>query len=194
MLFSFLKRKSVETMLEEAAAVGIALRPGVEPQRVWAHSSKAQIESGGFLIFLCCMGDEYYPAGVEPLSDDIWHFDVEAINDHGDYTWIVENCCRLTGGDLKFERVTDYVDVANEIAFVEVTANNQAEHVDLKVDNDCVDEKIFKFLIDRLAATGSKRQFAGHTPGQDMLLICKTQDEIRAISRATGLRFNFPIC
>jgi hypothetical protein len=194
MLFSFLKKKSVETMLEEAAEVGIALRPGVESQRLWARSSKAQIESGGFLIFLCYMGDEDYPAGVEPLSDDIWHFDVEAINDHGDYTYIVENCCRLTGGDLKFERVTDHVDVANEIAFVEVTSNDHVERVDLKVDNDWVDEKILRFLIDRLAATGSKRQFAGHTPGQDMLLICKTPDEIRAISRATGLRFNFPIC
>jgi hypothetical protein len=194
MLLSFLKKKSVETMLEEAAAVGIALRPGVEPQHLWAGRSKSKFESGGFLTLLGNMGDEDCEAGVEPLSDDIWHFDVEAINDHGDYVRIVENCCRLTGGDLNFERIADHVDIANKRAFIEVIANGHGQRVDLDVDDDCVDEKVFKFLMDQLAATGSKRQFAAHTPGQDMLLICKTPSETNAISRATGLRFDFPIC
>jgi hypothetical protein len=194
MLFSFLKRKSVETMLEQAAAVGISLRPGTDLERLWAEHSKSDIENRGFLIFLCVMGDDEGGAAQEPLSDDIWHFDTEAINDHGDYVDIIENCCRLTSGDLKFERVTDYVDVANETAFIEVTAEGRTERVDLTVDNDWVDEKVFKYLTDRLAATGSKRQFAAHIPGQDMLLICKTPNEIEAISRTTGLRFQFPIC
>jgi hypothetical protein len=194
MLFSFLKRRSVETMLEQAAAVGISLRPGTEPERLWAEHSKSDIENRGFLILLCVMGDAEGGAAPEPMSDDIWYFDTEAINNHGDYVHIVENCCRLTSGDLKFERVTDYVDVANETAFIEVTAEGRTERVDLTVNDDWVDAKVFKYLTDRLAATGSKRQFAAHTPGQDMLLICKTPNEIKAISRTTGLRFQFPIC
>jgi hypothetical protein len=194
MLFSFLKRKSVETMLEQATAVGISLRPGIERERLWAEHSKSDIESRGFLILFCVMGEAAGVAAPEPVSDDIWYFDTEAISNHGDYVHIVESCCRLTGGDLKFERVTDYVDVANETAFIEVTADGRTERVDLKVNDDWVDAKVFKYLTDRLAAAGSKRHFAAHTPGQDMLLICKTPNEIEAISRTTGLRFQFPIC
>jgi hypothetical protein len=198
MLFGFLKKKavgtkSVETMLGEAAAVGIALRPGTAPERLWAEFSRQQIESGGFEMLLVVMGSEQYDRAarvtLDPPSDDVWHFDSEAIEDHGSYKRIAENCCRLTGGDLRFERVTDYVDIENEIAFVEITADGRTDHVDFRINNDWVDPKVFELLQDRLVATGSSRRFAMQGLGQDMLLICKAPEEIKAINRVTGLRF-----
>jgi DNA-binding protein YbaB len=54
---------------------------------------------------------------------------------------------------LKFEGVRDYVDVEQEIAWVELSSNGRSERVDLKIDNDWVDPKIFAKLQDWLEET-----------------------------------------
>jgi hypothetical protein len=193
MLFGLGKKKTVEAMLAELATVGIELRPGITVDELADSHTRADIEKGGFEILLAVMGNEQFdPKTFEvlnPLSDDVWHFDTEAIEDHGAYVQIVENCRRLTGGDLKFEGVRDYVDVEQEIAWVELSSNGRSERVDLKIDNDWVDPKIFAKLQDWLEETGSGRRFAVQGLGQDILLICKQPEQIRMINRATGLRF-----
>ncbi len=194
MLFGLGKKKTVEAMLAELAAVGIELHPGISVDQLLADHPRAAVEEGGFELLLAVMGDEQFdPKTFEvlnPLSDDVWHFDTEAIEDHGAYVRIVENCSRLTGGDLKFEGVRDYVDVEKEIAWVEVSTNGRSDRIDLKIDNDWVDPKIFAKLQDWLDQAGSGRRFAVQGLGQDVLLICKQPEQIRMINRATGLRFD----
>jgi len=193
MLFGFGKRKTVEAMLAELAALGISLRPGVTVDQLVTTVGRAKVEKGGFELLLAVMGDEPFEpetlVDLDPLSDDVWHFDVEAIEDHGAYVRIVNNCCRLTGNDLKFDAVKDFVDVDRRIAWVEVSKDGHTQHIDLKVDDDWVDPEIFKRLRGWLAETGSKRRFAAQSLGQDMLIICKQAEEIKAINRATGLSF-----
>jgi hypothetical protein len=193
MLFGLGKKKTVEAMLAELATVGIELRPGITVDELADSHTRADIEKGGFEILLAVMGNEQFdPKTFEvlnPLSDDVWHFDTEAIEDHGAYVHIVENCRRLAGGDLKFEGVRDYVDVEQETAWVELSSNGRSERADLKIDNDWVDPKIFAKLQDWLEETGSGRRFAVQGLGQDILLICKQPEQIRTINRATGLRF-----
>ena len=194
MLFGLGKKKTVEAMLTELAAVGIELHPGISVDQLLADHPRAAVEEGGFELLLAVMGDEQFdPKTFEvlnPLSDDVWHFDTEAIEDHGAYVRIVENCSRLTGGDLKFEGVRDYVDVEKEIAWVEVSTNGRSDRIDLKIDNDWVDPKIFAKLQDWLDQAGSGRRFAVQGLGQDVLLICKQPEQIRMINRASGLRFD----
>jgi hypothetical protein len=195
MLFGLGKRKTVETMLAELATVGIELRPGTSSAQLTAADThaRADIEKGGFELLLAMMGDEQFDPKTfeifEPLSDDVWHFDTEAIEAHGAYVRIVENCGRLAGDDLKFEGLRDYVDVEEGIAWVDLSCNGRSERVDLKVDNDWVDPRIFAKLQDWLEQSGSERCFAVHGLGQDILLICKRPEQINAINRAAGLSF-----
>jgi hypothetical protein len=192
-MFGFGGRKTVETMLTELATVGIELRPGVGVDQPTATHARAGIEKGAFEMLRAVMGDEQLDPKtfevLEPLSDDVWHFDTEAIEDHGAYVRIVENCRRLAGGDLKFEGLRGYVDVEEGTAGVELSCHGQSERLDLKVDNDWVDPRIFVKLRDWLEQSGSKRSFAVQALGQDILLICKQPEQIKAINRATGLRF-----
>jgi hypothetical protein len=193
MLFGLGKKKTVEVMLAELAAVGIELRPGISAEELIAHYTRTKVEKNGFELLLIAMGDEQIDPKtftvVDPLSDDVWHFDVEAIEDHGSYIRIVENCRRLAGGDLKVEGVRDYVDVESKIAWIELSIDGQSQRVDLKVDNDWVDSKIFDKLQEWLDETGSGRRYAAQGLGQDLLLICKQPEQIKMINRATGLRF-----
>jgi hypothetical protein len=193
MLFGFGKKKTVEAMLAELETVGIKLRPGIGTEQLFVPFTRAAIEEGGFEMLLAVMGDEQIDmktfAELDPLSDDVWHFDVEAIEDHGAYIRIIKNCSRLSGGDLKLEGLRDYVDVDEEIAWIEHSINGRTERIDLKVDNDWVDPKIFAKLVQWLDETGSRRRFAMQGLGQDLLLICRQPEQITMINRATGLRF-----
>ena len=188
-------------MLAELAEVGIALRPGVEAEgllaartRLVAAPTRASIEKSGFELLLVVMGEELVDPrtfdGLGPLSDDVWHFDTEAIEDHGSYKRIVDDCRRLSGGELKAESIQDYVDVRNKIAWVERSIDGRTQHVDLKVRNDWVDPKIFDHLQAWLDESGSGRRFAMQGLGQDLLLICKQPEQIKVINRATGLNFS----
>ncbi len=180
-------------MLADLDQVGISLRPGVTVEQLLADGGRMEIEKSGFELLLAMMGDEQFDpntfAVLEALTDDVWHFDTEAIEDHGAYIRIVECCGRLAHGDLKFESVRDYVDIEQKTAWVEVSCNGRIERVDLKVDNDWVDANIFAKLQDWLEQSGSRRSFAAHGLGQDLLLICKQPDQITAINRVTGLSF-----
>jgi hypothetical protein len=126
---------------------------------------------------------------LEPYSDDVWHFDYEAIEDHGAYKVIVEHCARLADGELDCGQVADFVDVEAGIAWVELGREDQRKRLDLHVDNDWTDPNIFIELNKRLEGLGSRRRLAQHVLGQDCLIICKRPEEIDAINKLPGLRF-----
>jgi len=192
-MFGLGRRKTVETMLAELAAVGLNLREGVELEQVFANFDRRALEKDGFPLLLAVMGDEQLDPktfrSLGWLSDDVWHFDTEAIEDHGSYTRIVESCLRLAGTDLKIDDIQDFVDVEAGVAWVEATVSGQRRRVDLKIDNDWVDPMIFGRVQDWLNESGTGRRFFSSDLGQDVLLVCRQADEIQKISRATGLRF-----
>jgi hypothetical protein len=185
------KKEKVEAMLAEAAAAGVALRPGTPIERVWAEWGRDEIEKRGFEMLLVALGGEQLDQGtlqpLEPLSDDVWHFDSECIEDHGSYARIVHNCCRISGGELKFDRVSDYVDVEVGIAWVELESAGSTQRVELRVKNDWVDQKIFDEM--NRALGDGYRQITMHALGQDCLLLCKSLSQTVDINRKLGLRF-----
>jgi hypothetical protein len=190
----------MEAMLEAIRPCGVALRDGVSPEALlrkqtpWdSGRSRAMVEKRGFEMLLVAMGDDPYDfeAGkaLDPFSDDVWHFDVEFIEDHGAYKTIVERLCRMTGGDLAFDQVTDFVDVEREVAWVELARAGKVERIDLVVDNDWTDPAIFAEMQRRLGATGSVRRFAEQSLGQDCLIVCQPPEKLNALNRVAGLRF-----
>lgn len=200
MFFGFRKRRSLQQMLDTVAACGLSLREGVsaealyQPRTQWEpERSVATIEKGGFESLLIAMGDEGYdPAthvSLDPPSDDVWYFDVEFIEGHGAYKTIVKRLCRMTRGGLSFNEIEDYVDVEEGVAWVELKSAGRTERIELTVNNDWTDPKIFLEMQERLKATGSSRRFAMQSLGQDCLIVCQTPENLKALHRATGLRF-----
>ncbi len=158
-----------------------------------AEWSREQIEEEGYELLLCAIGDERCDPRTDrelpPLSDGVWHFDFEAVEDTEPYAHIAERCSALTGGDLVFDRVEDIVDHDSGVAWVELTRGGKTRHVDLKINDDWADEAIFSVLQEELASTGSKRKFYIRNLGQDVLVVCCTDEAAQALGSATGLRF-----
>jgi len=178
------KHRPLEEMVAVLGQYGIGLRP--VPADTPPHATmpwpppadeKRRIEKGGFEALLIAMSDH---------SNDVWHFDTEAIYDHGDYKDIVDNLCRLSNGVLVFDEVRDFVDIAKGIARVELIRGGKTERIDLIVNDDWVDEAIFAALQSRLIATGTERRFAVKGLIQDVLVACLTPQQMHDLRRATA--------
>jgi len=190
----FLRAKpgpSAEELLGRLAELGISARNSKAVLAV--REQVGEGFKGRYDILLAALGDVPFDISTyesqEPYSNDVWHFDYEAIEDHGAYKFIVENCARLADGHLSFDVVTDYVDVVENTAWVELQKDGAVDRIDLRVDNDWTDPAIFEQLNERLKTSGSARRLAQHALGQDCLLLCKELAEIAEINRRTGLRF-----
>ena len=160
--------------------------------------SEVEAQTGGqgapAEAILCAMGDEQYDAKAHQvlpwLSEDVWHFDYEAIEDHGHYKSIVQKCVGLSGGELDINGIADFVDIENDVAWVEFTHRGMATKIELAVDNDWADPQLFARLNVVLAGNGSKRVFAQHDLGQDCLIVCRTASEISTLNKIPGLAFH----
>ena len=201
-MFSFLRKKpkqSVDELLALLSSVGFAFRN--EKSKQFGLSNLGDDRFGGTVSIehlLAVMGEEQFDeAAEEPSSlsdevwssDDVWHFDYEAIEDHGAYKQIVQNCCRISGGDLSFDEITDYVDLEEEVAWVELRTRSKYSKLTLKVKNDWADPSIFLELNKLLKAANSTKQLFQHDLGQDVLMICRPENEVISINKATGLKF-----
>ncbi len=193
------KRRTLERMLSDLAECGIGLRDGDSVEWLYHEQtpvdplvSRKALKKGGYEAVLIALGGERLTEDHQILdgsSDDVWHFDIEFIEDHGAYVTIAERLCRMTRGDFRCEQIRDYVDVDAGIAWMELTCDGQTERLDLKVDNDWTDGKIFTYLQDRLIQTGSNRRYAAQSLGQDMLLVCLSPGDLARLNRVTGMRF-----
>ena len=89
---------------------------------------------------------------------------------------------------MSFDEITDYVDLEEEVAWVELRTRSKYSKLTLKVKNDWADPSIFVELNKLLKAANSTKQLFQHDLGQDVLMICRDQSEIIPINKATGLK------
>jgi hypothetical protein len=194
-MFNFLKKKqSPQQIIGLLESVGFSFAS--EKAKNSVMEELAEFDGKGAAAVeaaMCCMGDEQFDMDTDTimpwLSEDVWHFDFEAIEDHGAYVSIVNNCIRLSRGTLKMSDVTDYVDIEGGVAKVTFLAVGRSQEWNLEVDNDWADPQLFVKLNGFLDQSGSNKYFFKHDLGQDCLMICKTRAEVKAINSATGLVF-----
>ena len=146
-----------------------------------------------FEHLLCAMGAEQYdPKNLQKIqnfSNDVFHFDFEAIEGPGAYIRILNNCARLSKGYLDLTEVKDTVDVADSMASVNFMNDGKRENWDLKVNDDWADPQVFVKLNDILDRRKSTSWFYKHDLAQDCLIAFLSRKKSREINSKTGLNF-----
>lgn len=124
------------------------------------------------------------------LSDNIWHFDTECIEDHGSYVTIAERMAALAQGDLPLEKIDDYVDIEEGEAWLSFTLYGRSYKWTAKVDDDWVDPSIFSRFSDLLTSSRKvgKRFTYIDLGGQDCLIGCATPEQRACLESRTGLK------
>ena len=181
-----------EEQLEDLAACGIRLAPGVSPEALLVSSDREAFGRDPYRLLLCVMGgeaeDETQAGETGHPSDDIWHFDTECIEDTGAYAAIARRMSTLARGELPLEEITDHVDVDGKQASLSFRLSGQPHRWEARVENDWVDPAILSRFAGLLASRHAARRFTYiDLDGQDCLIGCATDDERARLERVTGL-------
>lgn len=182
---------TLEQQLEILAACGVKLRPGARIESLVHSFPRPQYERDPFRLALVVLGSEAEDSEEEPrpfLSDDVWHFDTECVEDEGAYARIAARMSTLAKGALPLADVTDHVDIEAGEAWLEFTLHGKRHHLGLKVNDDWADEAVFTKFVELLAARRAPRRFSFlDLHGQDCLIGCPTPEELERLRGRTGL-------
>lgn len=183
-----MENPTLEQQLATLEELEIRLRPGVTVEDLLFDFSREDYEARPYEPLLIAMGGNLSEAPYGRLSDDIWHFDTEAIEDHGSYVFIAERLRGLADGKLPLEEIRDYVDIEEGVAWLSFKLNQRNYKWDLIVESDWVDPAVFnKFDALLREMTDGKFRFTYYGLGQDLLISIATPDRLQELRDRTGL-------
>ena len=185
------RRVPLEQQLAVLATCGIALKRDKSLDLLLSSRSRRALEAEPYLLLLCAMGEECSAGSdvsADFCSDDIWHFDTECIEDHGDYARIADRMAVLAGGRLPLENVRDFVDVEAGIAWLSFSLGPEQYKWDFAVQDDWVDPSLFAKLVNLLDTRSRDERFISiDLKGQDCLIGCLTAEQMSALQSKTNL-------
>lgn len=178
------KNLTLEQKLELLAECGLTLAEPFTVEDLLSSFSREEFEVPGFnmVLFGLAMTEEEEP--WRNHSANLWHFDTECIEDHGDYKRIAERMAEMSQGALILENVKDYVDLAKESAWLSFTFHGEPIKVVYRVDEDWVDPKVFDKFVELLAVADPSKIYIADTSGggQDMIIGCVTKEQLNRLS------------
>ena len=126
----------------------------------------------------------------ERVSDDIWHVDMECIEDNGDYIQLVERFAILAKGALPLKNVRDHVGVEEGEAWVEFDLEGKTIHWDLEISDDWMAPELYS-NVQELVSTRSDKKFLTIGLGQDLLISFGDATMKQKLSDLSGLKFEW---
>lgn len=189
-MFGFLKKKEIafDKQLQKLSELGISLNQGIEPALLFDEFPEQEYLKNPYQLLMISMGGEIYKDNqFVNISNQIWHLDTECIEDHGDYTAIIERLKNLTGSQI--HKINDYVDIENEIAWVSFEYENRQIKWDLKIDDDWIDPAIFdKFM--QLIGNKANKKIVIATLGQDCLVAYLNEEQLKEVNKLVKYKFH----
>jgi hypothetical protein len=196
-MFKFFRRSRVpfEHQLSVLESCGVRLAPGASPEELFREFDRGDFEETPYRNLLIAMGGEAESESraeeIGYLSDNIWHFDTECVEDHGDYATIARRMRTLAQGELPLEGISDYVDVEAGKAHVAFRVAGAVHHWDARVQDDWIDDSILYRFAKLLKTVGRGRRFTYYGLGQDGVIGCATADERARLAKQTGVKMKW---
>jgi hypothetical protein len=196
-MLNFLKKKlfpqpppTLEAQLATLKACGIAPATPEIGTAVLTTVAAKHARHPPYLALLLELGSDAAPDAN--FSNNVWHFDTECIEDHGDYVAIARRLASLSQGALTLSDLQDHVDIENDLAWLSFRIGDQLIRWELAIDDDWVDPAVFDRFAALLAQSGSERRFVFiDLQGQDCLVACMTTAEKDNLERATDLKMEW---
>jgi hypothetical protein len=183
------KAQTLEEKLSVLEACGLKLASPFTPDELLKSWDRDKYETEGFDLVLVGLGMTEEQPSWRNHCVNLWHFDTECIEDHGDYKKIAERMVEMTQGSLTLEDIQDYVDVEQKQAWLSFVFGEQRVKIDFKVEDDWVDAAIFTRFVDLLKRSDPSKIFVYYNlGGQDCILGCVTRRQFDDL-KSNGLRF-----
>jgi len=182
---------SVSESLQTLANIGIRARPGISNEDLLYSLGGSMDSKVEMLNLLCTLGGEVERGDFVRISDDVWHFDAECIEDHGAYVSVVNRFVILAKGALPLTNIRDYVDVEEGKAWVEFELDGKTIHWDLEVNDDWIDPELYSRIQVLVTPRGAGKRFFLVALSQDSLISFGDEGMKMKLSVLAGLDFQW---
>ncbi|BBI35157.1 hypothetical protein [Cohnella abietis] len=173
------KRKvSIEDQLIQLHRTGITLKINTPIENI-LERERREYERNPYIFLLMSMGSEYQAVEnslVHP-SDDVWYLDRECIEDHGDYSRIVERIAGIVGNELDITNIYDVLNIEKNEAFISLVANGKVYKFIFHVEDDWLDMSIFMHMSKLLKERGSNKRFYHSIIDQHVLIVFLSKEQ-----------------
>lgn len=180
---------TLEQKLEVLASCGLRLAEPFTREDLLKGWSRADYEKPGYDLVLVGLGmtEEQEPRRSHCVN--LWHFDTECVEDHGDYKRIAARMAEMAKGSLPIENIQDYVDVEKKEAWLSLSFRGKDIKISCEVQDDWIDPTIFGRFVELLTQSDSSKIYVCYElGGQDCLIGCVTKEELKKLNRQ-GIRF-----
>lgn len=175
----------ISQKLQQLEKAGIALAPDITIKDI------PDLNDGTYESLLIAMGGELEGKDNQwvRLSHDIWYFDTECIEDHGDYARIAARLSEITKGSLLLQNIKDFVDVEAKTAWLSFILDSKEYKWVFKVNDDWADPQLFENFTKLLKERGNKGDIVYMPLGQDVLIAFCTPEQLKALNKLPGIKF-----
>ena len=178
---------SLDQALQRLAQIGIRLRHTVTPTTIAEEMGITLDSPVDPIHLLCVLGGESEHGDL--LSDDIWHFDAECIEDHGDYATLVHRFCVVSNGALPLANIEDYVEIDDGEVRVSFMLRGEKIEWELEAQDDWVDPQFYSNMQELVRRSNDGRSFFIVALGQDSLIGYGDSKKKDAMSVFAGRQF-----
>ncbi|MEQ8155718.1 MAG: hypothetical protein ABRQ25_12670 [Clostridiaceae bacterium] len=184
---------SMEVQLNNLKEIGISLNSEIKINKIFQVVGRKDIETEPYVFLLIALGSEIEIADGQLvlMSDDVWYFDSECIEDSGIYVEIIERLFKMSKGYLRLDNIDDYVDIENNEAWVSFDFNQKYYRWDLKVEDDWFDMTLIQKINRMLIEHGYNKKFAVVVLDQTSLIGFFSKEQLKKINDLTELKFEF---
>jgi len=180
---------TLEQKLEVLAGCGLRLAKPFTCDDLLKSWGRADYEKPGYDWTLVGLGMTEEQEPWRNHCVNLWHFDTECIEDHGDYKKIAARMAEMAQGSLPIENTRDYVDVEKKEAWFSFSLRGNDIKIPCKVRDDWVDTAIFARFVELLAQSDSAKTYVYYDlGGQDCLIGCVTKEQLKSLNRQ-GIKF-----
>jgi hypothetical protein len=160
---------TLEQQIETLAELGLHLNEGVTIDDLLYSLPREEYEKRPFHLILFLYGGVVEREPWDQLiCSKVWNFDMECIENTGDYVNIVESLCRISGQSERVTEIVDSVDWDSNTAWLEYTVDGQKQHWTIEVNDDWADMLTVNYVMDDLET--NDHWFYSIDAGQGMLL------------------------
>lgn len=166
------KRIGINQQLKNLHSVGIRLKKEFDLMKYLDFEHEEYLEKP-YICLMMSLGSETEIKDNEfgYLSNDVWYFDMECVEDHGDYVRLLARIKEMINGEVAIEEIKDCIDFEEERISITFSVNGHSNTYELELNDDWIDVGLFGIFSNILMEIGSKKRFFYSALDQCLLVV-----------------------
>jgi hypothetical protein len=184
---------TIEKQLDTLSKLGISPRHDLFVEWLCNDWGRETVETDPWNLILFTLGGEReLDNGWEPLSNDIYSFDTECVEDDNIYADIFKKLSFYSKGDFNINNVSSEVNHENKEASVSFAYERRTYHWKLRYDDDWFDCAVISRINDLIHGNGIQKSFYTCSPDQNLFILYASDETIKELNTFVSVPFILP--